>query len=343
MRHWLVVTLDGVVHGRLGGCAAGRACVLAPKPNFEGGDASGGGATAAAAAPAVHAPNANAVAASSARLAAVKLSVLLLLVRSGVHVFACDSDALVLHDPWEALIGVLRLEGGGSGGGGGGDGGGRGVGGGDDVDDLAWIGGRWRGGPADEFEDEKALEDEASSGEASSGEAAAVVGAADPPPPPPSPAVALLLQEGSLDLSHYAEQQLEGAPTRAVLSSIAVSGGSAEAMSFLATVGRSLLRMSGYADETLLRQQRVLASALSKAESTGLHWSLFDQRSFPTYHTLARMVDCGSEESSVPSSVALASMSGARDAETQRYALREMRLWLLDDRPNLLLRGVGAA
>ena len=47
---------------------------------------------------------------AAARWIAVRLGVIIPLVRSGVHVFACDSDATLVRDPWPLLTSALGLQ-----------------------------------------------------------------------------------------------------------------------------------------------------------------------------------------------------------------------------------------
>ena len=184
MRHWLLVSLDSHAHSRLAGCALRGGCVLAPQPDFEDARGGGGGIGTKAAAEAAAAAGgggggggamtlvagqlrrAAADAPAAARWIAVRLGVIIPLVRSGVHVFACDSDATLVRDPWPLLTSALGLQSmgegskhdqGGDGDGDGFDGGGDGFDGGGDMladggdgfEEAQRVESRWPNGHAD--------------------------------------------------------------------------------------------------------------------------------------------------------------------------------------------------
>ena len=294
MRNWLLVALDAQIHAKL--CQGSTdACALAPSIHYaDGGALAAAAARAAALQPQESSDLGSAPSPASLLLgAAVRVGVLIRLADAGLHIFACDADSILLRDPWPNLGALLGLAA-------------------ESEEDDGENDGDGDGGGDGSGDDDEG-EDEGGSGESG---------------------IDLLLLPCEAELCRQHNQ------SRGTLDAVAIRAGSSFSMRLLSDLGHALVRLGSdgrlgssvapSAQATWIFRQlscEALATALRDTTGSSARWQLLNTSLFVSYGALVRRPPAGNPADSV----VLASTSGAVEAESRRYALRESRLWLLGD------------
>ena len=313
LKHWLLVALDESTHAKL--CAAAsEACTLAPAIEFAD-DGPLVAAAARAAAAVGHAGDGGMPTSAPGLLllAAVRVGVLVRLVDAGLHVFACDADALLVRDPWPAIGLALGLNVLSSSDDDVSDGGGNDIGATDGV-------GAIDGG--DDGEGSGEGEEGGSGGEAQFSSDLLLM-ACGPALCPFNPLLGILDAVGVRAESPLALRLLRA------LGRAMVRAGSSGRLA-LTTAPSAQIRMGirMLVRDTLaatLEQDRAAAEVRA---TPMLRWQLLDGARFVSHTALMRQ-PLGAGASSPFGPLVLAATSGAPDWITRRYILRELRLWLL--------------